>query len=347
MLTGPDWIPTGSDQMLTRRDWLRSAAFAGTAVAAGQGVPRALVGATRGVPTASEVSTAQNIITRTVPSTGEELPIVGLGTSASFRFDAERGRIDVLRDVLQALVENGGTVLDTAPDYSPSEEVSGDLAEELGVTDRIFWATKLDVAGRGGTVSPRAARRQINRSFVHLGVDVIDLIQVHNMYAPAAHIAVLQEVKAEGRVRYIGITNTRRRANRGLAQAMKEHPLDFIGIDYAVDNTAAAEVILPLAAERGIGVLVYSPFGRRRLFRRVADREVPAWAREFGAESWAQFFIKFAAAHPAVTVVTPGTSRADHMLDNMGAARGRLPDADEQARMVEFVDGLPQPPQRG
>ena len=333
--------------MLTRRDWLRSAAFAGTAVAAGQGVPRALVGATRGALAAGGASTAQNIITRTVPSTGEELPIVGLGTSASFRFDAERGRIDVLRDVLQALVENGGTVLDTAPDYGPSEEVSGDLAEELGVTDRIFWATKLDVAGRGGTVSPRAARRQINRSFDHLGVDVIDLIQVHNMYAPAAHMAVLQEVKAEGRVRYIGITNTRRRANRGLAQAMKEHPLDFIGIDYAVDNTAAAEVILPLAAERGIGVLVYSPFGRRRLFRRVADREVPAWAREFGAESWAQFFIKFAAAHPAVTVVTPGTSRADHMLDNMGAARGRLPDADEQARMVEFVDGLPQPPQRG
>lgn len=333
--------------MATRREWLRSAAATGAALAAGPGVPESLIGATRGVAVAGEVPKSQDIITRTVPSTGEELPIVGLGTSSSFAHDARQGRIDVLREVLRTFMESGGTVLDTAPDYSPAEEVSGELAAELGVTDQIFWATKLDVAERDGTVSPRAANRQISRSFDHLGVEVIDLIQVHNMYAPAAHMAVLQEAKAEGRVRYIGITNTRRRAYRGLMRAMEEYPLDFIGIDYAVDNAEAAQVILPLAANRGIGVLVYSAFGRRRLFRRVADREVPAWAREFGAESWAQFFIKFAAAHPAVTVVTPGTSRADHMLDNMRAARGRLPDDDEQARMIKFIAKMPREPQRG
>ena len=333
--------------MATRREWLRSAAATGAALAAGSGVPVSLIGGTRGIAGSGGVPKDQDIITRIVPSTGEELPIVGMGTSSSFAHDAREGRIDVLREVLQTFVEYGGTVLDTAPNYSRAEEVSGELAAELGVIDQVFWATKLDVVERDGTVNPRAAKRQISRSFDRLGVDVIDLIQVHNMQAPAAHMAVLQEVKAEGRVRYIGITNTRRRAYRGLMQAMKEHPLDFIGIDYAVDNTGAADVILPLAAEQGIGVLVYSAFGRGRLFRRVADREVPAWAREFGAESWAQFFIKFAAAHPAVTVVTPGTSRADHMLDNMRAARGRLPDGDEQVRMVEFIAKMPQSPQRG
>ena len=338
--------------MATRRDWLRSTAAAGAALAVAPGVVRALgaaasAGATGGRAARSAARWTQDLITRAVPSTGEQLPIVGVGSSATFRRMADAGEVDGLREVLRTLVESGGTVLDTAPSYGKSEEVCGDLAKELGIADRLFWATKVNVAGRGGSARRGRAMEQIERSFDYLDVDVIDLIQVHNVGDPQTQVPVIQELKAEGRTRYIGITSTRKRQYDVLAEAMEEYPLDFIGIDYAVDNTSAAETILPLAQEREIGVLVYVPFGRTRLWSRVGDREVPDWAREFGAESWAQFFIKFAAAHPAVTVVTPGTSRPEHMLDNMGAARGRLPDADEQARMVEFVDGLPQAPRRG
>lgn len=331
--------------MVTRRDWLRSATAAGAALAAGPSVAQKLGGAV--AATARSARKVQDLITRAVPSTGEQLPVVGVGSSATFRRMADVGEVDGLREVLRTLVENGGTVLDTAPSYGKSEEVCGDLAEELGIADQLFWATKVNAARRDGTAYRGRAVAQIEDSFDYLGVDVIDLIQVHNVRDLQTHVPIIQELKEEGRIRYIGITSTRKRQYEDLARAMEEYPLDFIGIDYAVDNTSAADMILPLAQEREIGVLGYVPFGRTRLWSRVEDREVPEWAREFGAESWAQFFIKFAAAHPAMTVVTPGTSRAEHMLDNLGAARGRLPDADEQARMVEFVDGLPQAPRRG
>lgn len=337
--------------MVTRRDWLRSATAAGAALAAGPSIAQTLGGtAAAAAPAPAPAGSPrklQDLITRAVPSTGEQLPIVGVGSSATFRRMADAGEVDGLREVLRTMVESGGTVLDTAPSYGKSEEVCGDLAEELGIADQLFWATKVNVAGRDGSASRRRATRQTERSFDYLGVDVIDLIQVHNVADPETQVPVIQELKEEGRVRYTGVTSTRKRQYDALARTMEEYPLDFIGIDYAVDNTSAAEAILPLAQEREIGVLVYVPFGRTRLWSRVGDREVPEWAREFGAESWAQFFIKFAAAHPAVTVVTPGTSRPEHMLDNMGAARGRLPDADEQARMVELVDALPQAPRRG
>jgi aryl-alcohol dehydrogenase-like predicted oxidoreductase len=175
---------------------------------------------------------------------------------------------------------------------------------------------------------------------------VIDCIQVHNLGDPPTQLGILKDLKAEGRIRYMGITTTSEGRYEDLAEIMKAEPLDFIGIDYAVDNRSAEEVILPLAKEEGIGVLVYVPFGRSRLFTRVGDREVPEWAQPF-AESWGQFFIKFAAAHPAVTTVTPATSQAKHMIDNMGAAHGRLPNPDELKKMAEFVDALPPAPRRG
>ena len=168
-------------------------------------------------------------------------------------------------------------------------------------------------------------------------------MQVHNLGDMPTQMPIIQELKAEGRLRYIGTTLTPRGPQyQGLMQAMRDYPLDFIGVDYAVDNTDAADEVLPLAQERGIGVLVYVPFGRTRLWNRVGDREVPDWAREFGANSWAQFFIKFAAAHPAVTCVTPATSNPEHMVDNLGAGLGRMPNEDEQQRMIAYVEALPQ-----
>ena len=283
------------------------------------------------------------LLTRAIPSTGEPLPLVGLGSSATFSQVARGEDSDALRDVLQALVEGGGTVFDTAPSYGASEEVAGELARALGITDRLFWATKLNVAGRGddAKADPAQAREQIETSFARLGKARLDLVQVHNLADVPTHLAVLRELKAAGRVRYVGVTSTSKPAYPRLLEVMRNEEIDFIGVDYAVDNRDVEETILPLAQARRIGVLVYLPFGRTRLWSRIGERPLPEWAAEFDARSWAQFMLKYVAAHPAVTCVTPATSKARHMVDNLGAARGRLPDAAQRQRMAEFIDALP------
>ncbi|MGE0555363.1 MAG: aldo/keto reductase, partial [Gemmatimonadales bacterium] len=244
-------------------------------------------------------------------------------------------------------VERGATVFDTAPSYGASEQVAGDLARELGVTDKIFWATKVNVAGRGGgSADPAAARAQIDASFEKFGVEKIDLIQVHNLADVPTQLGILKELKQQGRIRYLGVTTTSARQYEELLRVMRAEPLDFIGIDYAVDNREVETTILPLAAERKIGVLVYLPFGRTRLWQRVEGRELPAWAKDFDATTWAQFFIKYVVSHPAVTAVTPATSKARHMLDNIGGGIGRLPDEATRKRMAELVDALPAAPGR-
>jgi len=205
----------------------------------------------------------------------------------------------------------------------------------------VFWATKLNVAGRGASADPARARQQLETSFRLLGRDKIDLIQVHNVADMATQFPIIEEYKQAGRVRYIGTTSTFEGQYATLEQLMRDEPFDFIGIDYAVDNLGAEERIFPLAQERGIAVLCYLPFGRTRLWARVEGHEVPAWAAEFGATTWAQFFLKFAASHPAVTVVTPATSKPHHMVDNLTAARGRLPDQAERRRMIDFIAALP------
>ncbi len=247
-----------------------------------------------------------------------------------------------LGEVLRAMVERGATVFDTAPSYGASEEVAGQLARELGLTKKLFWATKVNVARGGGAADPAAARAQIEESFRRFGVETIDLIQVHNLGDVPVQLGILKELKAAKRVRYIGVTSTNKAQYAELERVMRAEPLDFIGVDYAVDNRSVEETILPLAMERKIAVMVYVPFGRTRLFQRVGERPLPDWAAEFDAATWAQFFIKYVLGHPAVTVVTPATSKAKHMVDNLGGGRGRLPDADTRRQMAEFVDALPQ-----
>jgi aryl-alcohol dehydrogenase-like predicted oxidoreductase len=315
--------------MITRREWLTLTLGAGAALTLDPSLLRAL-------------APGRQLLTRPIPSTGEQLPLVGLGSSATFAQMARSEDVAALREVLRTLVEHGGTVFDTAPGYGASEEVAGQIAHEMGITDRIFWATKVNVAGRGGgSADPAAARAQIEDSFRKLHTSVIDLIQVHNLGDVPTQLGILQELKAAGRVRYVGVTTTSAQRYDDLADIMRNEPIDFIGIDYAVDNLGVEETILPLAAERQIGVLVYAPFGRTRLWNRVAGREVPEWAAEFDADSWAQFFLKFIAAHPAVTAITPATSRPRNMADNMGAARGRLPDEATRQRMIRYVEALP------
>ncbi len=317
--------------MLSRREWLRLTAGAGAWFSLN---PRLI-----------EAIQSQDLITRAVPSTGERLPVVGLGGANTFSATARAEDFETIGGVLQALVDGGGTVFDTAAGYGASEEVSGRVAQELGIADRMFWATKVNVAsGRGGgsrSADPAAARAQLERSFERLRIPRIDLIQVHNMGDPPTQLGILEELKAEGRIRYTGITTTSENQYAALADVMRNEPIDFIGIDYAVDNRIAEDVILPLALERRIGVLVYLPFGRSRMWARIGDRPVPEWAEEFDAHTWAQLMLKFVIAHPGVTVATPGTSDPGHMIDNLAGGRGRLPDAEHLERMAELVEGLP------
>jgi aryl-alcohol dehydrogenase-like predicted oxidoreductase len=313
---------------MNRRQWLGLTAGAGAALALN---PRLL----------SALGTKE-LISRAVPSTGELLPVVGLGSSATFAQVARSEDYSALRDVLRTMTERGGTVFDTAPGYGASEQVAGDIAAELGISDSIFWATKLNVAqGPGAAADPARARQQIETSFSRLRKRPIDLIQVHNMADVATQLGILKELKGEGRIRYIGVTSTSKQQYDEVERIMRSEPLDFIGIDYAIDNRSIEERILPAAADRGIAVMVYMPFGRTRLWNRVAGRDVPAWAHEFDAHSWAQFFLKFVAADPRVTVITPATSRAANMADNLGAAVGRLPDEAMRRRMIAHIDALP------
>jgi aryl-alcohol dehydrogenase-like predicted oxidoreductase len=313
--------------MISRREWLQRMAGAGGMLAV---APRAVL------------ASPATLITRAIPSTEERLPIVGLGGSATFSRVARGEDVSALRAVLETMVERGGAVFDTAPAYGASEEVAGRIAQELGIREKLFWATKLNAAPwGGGSADPATAHRQLETSFQRIGRPAIDLVQVHNMGDLRTQLPILREYKAKRRVRYIGVTTTFSSQYDALVQLMRKEPLDFIGTDYAIDERHAEETILPLARDRGIAVLVYAPFGRTRLWQRVRGREVPDWAREFDANSWAQFFLKYVASHPAVTAITPATSRPENMADNMGAAVGRLPDAAMRRRMIQLVEELP------
>jgi aryl-alcohol dehydrogenase-like predicted oxidoreductase len=316
--------------MISRRHWLGLTLGTGAAMAFN---PRMLLAA------------QQVVAMRTIPSSGEQVPVIGLGSSATFAQVAGSDDIAKLREVFRAMIDNGGRVFDTAPGYGASEEVAGRITQDLGINKRLFIATKVNVAARGGgSADPAAARAQIEQSFKRFGVDRIDLIQVHNMGDVATQLPILKELKAQGRIKYIGVTTTFPDQYPLIEQAMRTEPLDFVGLDYAIDNRDVEEKFLPLALERKIGVLAYLPFGRTSLFRRVGDRPLPEWAAEFDAKTWAQFFIKYVISHPAVTVVTPSTSQAKNMLDNLGGGAGRLPDPGMRRRMTDFIDALPQVP---
>ncbi len=316
--------------MTTRREWLSMTIGAAGALTLAPHLAKAQHSATSGA-----------LITRAIPSTGEKLPIIGLGSSATFAQVARNEDHDALKSVIRKMTELGGTVFDTAPSYGASEEVAGKIAQDLGVAKKLFWATKLNVAPRGGPADVTAARNQLENSFKRIGKPVIDLIQVHNMGDVKVQLPILREAKQQGRVRYIGVTTTFENQYAEMIQTMRTEKFDFIGTNYAIDDRFAEETILPLAQERGIAVLVYAPFGRTRLWKRVEGKQVPDWAREFDATTWAQFFLKYVASHPAVTCITPATSRPSNVIDNMAGGLGKLPDPDMRKRMIALVNSLP------
>lgn len=274
------------------------------------------------------------VITKPIPSSGERIPLVGIGTARRYDVASTEAELAPLRDVLRTLPTIGGNLIDTAPSYGNAETVVGNLLAELGIRDQIFLATKVG-AGRQGR---EAGIAEMQRSLERLQTDHFDLLEIHNLAGTADMLPVLREWKQEGRIRYLGITTTSKNDYEELARFMRSDELDFIQIDYAIDNRSAEELILPLALERGIGVLTALPFGRGRVFDAFGDTALPQWATELGIETWAQFSLKFNVSHPAVIAAIPGTAQLDYLHDNFNASRGELPDAATRQRMAELVE---------
>lgn len=274
---------------------------------------------------------ASAIVERAIPSSGERIPAVGLGTWRTFDVGGAAAERDPLRDVLKQFVALGGRVIDSSPMYGAAEGVVGDLAAELEVQDELFLATKVWTRGRAAGVA------QMDESMRRLRTTRMDLMQIHNLVDWRTHLATLRERKQQGRIRYLGITHYTASSYDELERVLRGEALDFVQVNYSLGERDAERRILPLARERGVAVLVNRPFSEGNLFSRVRGQALPAWAAEVGCESWAQIFLKWILAHPAVTCVIPATSRPQHLADNMRAGTGALPDAAMRERMAAAV----------
>jgi diketogulonate reductase-like aldo/keto reductase len=271
------------------------------------------------------------LIAKKIPSTGEALPVIGLGTWQSF--DA-RGDSAALRQVMQAFSAAGGRVLDSSPMYGAAESVVGELVDELALRDRLFLATKVWTSGRAEGI------RQMESSFKRMRVQRMDLLQVHNLVDVATHTRTLLEMKSAQKTRYIGVTHYSAAAHDEVERCLKQAPYDFLQINYSLGEPQAEQRLLPLALERQVAVIANRPFAEGGMFRRVKAKALPPWAAELGVQSWAQYFLKWIVSHPAVTCAIPGTGKPEHMRDNLAAGQGALPDAAQRKRMAEYFAAL-------
>ena len=271
---------------------------------------------------------------RPIPASGEMLPVVGLGTYQSFDVGVSAAERNPLKEVLRLFVEQGGKLIDSSPMYGPSESVVGDLAADLGITGRVFMATKVWTSGRESGIG------QMQESLRRMRVPRMDLMQIHNLLDWKTHLATLKQWKTDGRIRYIGITHYHAGAYAELERLMSTKDFEFVQFNYSIAERKAEERILPLARDLGIAVIVNRPFAQASLFSRVRGKDVPAWAAEFDCKSWGQFFLKYILSHPAVTCVIPATSKPQHLLDNVGAGIGPLPDAAVRRKMTAFMDSI-------
>lgn len=315
---------------LSRRGALALCAGAGAGFLIGSASPA------KAAPGASNDGTdaRATIRTRRIPHSGEQLPVIGVGTAIVFDVGATKQEQAGCRGVVQALVAHGGSIIDTAPSYGDAEGVVGDILSATHLRPRVFLATKLE---HESFADPAAGLRD---SLQRLRTDKVDLLQFHNVSDPSLSLGGISALKAQGLCRYSGITTTFRGAYGAAEAILKREKPDFLEIDYALDNRDAEERMLPAAADAGAAVLVALPFGRGRLFRLALGKALPAWAAEIPCSSWAQFFLKYVLGHPAVTAAIPGTDKAAHMIDDLGAGMGPLPDAAMRSRMVRYVQSL-------
>ncbi|MFH1602641.1 MAG: aldo/keto reductase [Pseudomonadota bacterium] len=277
---------------------------------------------------------AAPVLRRPIPSSGAMLPVIGVGTAVVYDIDPADAKFPLLVETMRTFLANGGAAIDTAPPYGRAEKSVGEILRRIGGRESAFLATKIS------TIGEQAGRDSVAASLRDLGTDRIDLLQVHNIRDTAVHLRTIRQLQDEGKVRYAGITTSFRKTYEEYEQIMRREKLDFIQIDYALDNRLAEERILPLARDRGMAVMINLPFGRNRLFKKAHGRALPPWAAEIDCTSWAQFFLKFVLAHPAVTVVIPGTDRPEYAIDNLNAARGRIPDAKMREQMVSYWEQL-------
>ena len=303
-----------NDKLWNRRDVMLAAGAAGL-------LPTALVAEER------------TMIERTIPSSGEKMPVLGIGTYDVFDHASTPDAIARSREIVDILLGDGGSVIDTSPMYNRSEKVIGDIIAAGSPRDAMFIATKVWTDGR------EAGARQMEESARLMNTAVIDLMQAHNLRDTDIHMATIRDWQEQGRIRYNGLTHYTAGAHKRLAAAMEEHRPDFIQINYSLGEREAEDRVLPLARDLGIAVLINRPYQSGRLFRAVSGKALPEWATEFAA-SWGQFFLKWIIGHPAVTCAIPATSKPHHMRDNVEAGFGALPDEQTRRRMVEFMSAL-------
>jgi diketogulonate reductase-like aldo/keto reductase len=311
----------GETQMTTRRTVLKGIAGAGAWLAM--------------TPSqAQQGATPNTIIKRAIPRTGEQIPVIGLGTYDAFDVASAEADRAPLKDVLNGFASAGGSLVDSSPMYGRAEAVVGDLTAGLGLRRSLFLATKVWTSGRDAGI------RQMEDSFRLMKTQTMDLMQIHNLVDWKTHTATLKDWKKQGRVRYIGITHYHEGAYDDLERLIKTRDYDFVQLNYSIAERAAESRVLPLAQQMGVAVIANRPFAKANLFSRVRGKEVPDWAAELDCKSWAQFFLKYIVSHPALTCAIPATSKPKHLADNMQAAYGRLPDAKTRERMAKLVDDL-------
>ena len=273
-------------------------------------------------------------IARAIPRTGEPLPVIGMGSWLTFDVGNDPPELATRVQILKTFFDNSGAVIDSSPMYGSSEKVIGYCLKQIGKQDALFPATKVWIVGR------RFGIAQMRRSESLWGTGGFGLMQIHNLVDWETHLQTLKEWKAEGKIRYIGITTSHGRRHAGLEKAIATEPFDFVQFTYNILDREAERRLLPLAADRGIAVIINRPFRRGRLFDYIEDEPLPGWASEFGCENWAQYFLKFIVSHPAVTCAIPATSQVPHMQENMGAGFGLLPDTKTRQRMIRHFEAL-------
>lgn len=305
------------NKSMTRRSALKLAAYAGLGAAT--------------FPLSALLNMDKTMLTRPIPSSGEALPVVGLGTWIQFDVGAAESERQPLREVLQRMADMGGKLIDSSPMYGQSEQVVGDLSVATGLADRFFYATKVWTSGRlAGIGQMEASLRKMQRK-------TMDLMQVHNLVDWRTHLKTLQQWKDEGKIRYVGVTHYTVSAHEQLEQIIKSHRIDFVQFNYSIRVRNAERRLLDAARDRGVAVIINEPFEKGELFGAVKGKTLPEWAAEYDINSWGQFFLKFILSHPAVNCVIPGTSNPKHAADNMGAGYGRLPDAKGREKMAQVV----------
>ena len=293
-----------------------------------------LISQALGLRAEASASPTIRLIQRAIPSSGEVLPVMGMGTSGTFDTEGDPASLATLQEVLQAFFDGGGTVIDSSPMYGNSESRVGDVLRALPQRPQLFAATKVWTTGRQQGIA------QMEESARRMNVERFDLIAVHNLQDWQTHLETLKNWKAEGKVRYIGITTSHGRDHDEFLQVMRTQPLDFVQFSYNIEERAAERELLPVAAERGIATMINRPYQRGALFTRSRGKELPALAAELDCSSWGQFYLKYILGHPAVTCIIPATASVHHMVDNMRANFGRLPDARQRAEMLRLFEQL-------